>query len=754
MQLRDFLAQYADTLLEQVRGIRSIGDGQDDAPYRAKAEELSRKPYEKQMDTVLSLVHGFSAGRNALFLTAEMGTGKTMMAITTAYLVLPERSRVIVLCPSHLVSKWMREIQITIPGTIVHDLGEWSLTALLNLRHTPCQGREFYILGKEKAKLSYVKADALWEQKHLGRLLCPDCGTMAGTKKRRETRCENCGTVFWQADNTRLRRCAIADVIQRKFPGGFFDLFIADEVHQYKSGQSAQGNAFAYLANRSRKVLCLTGTLMGGYSSNLFYLMWRLMPGKMLDLLGESRSPGAAEKRFVESYGVIERTIKRSSDGDILGVASIARRNDRSKVIQKEKPGISPVIFTDFLLERSAFLRLQDIAANLPAYTEHVVSVPMDQEQEDAYKRLEQNLTQAVKLAVSQGSMRLLGAMLQSLMAYPDGCRRGETVIDPQNGSVIADAPMLDIQPLPKEEKLIEIVREEVAAGRRCLVYVEHTGTRDLIPDLERLLEQAGFRVAALRSTTVKAGEREAWINRAVKTQDVDVLICNPRLVETGLDLIDFPSIIFFQTGYSVFTLRQASRRSWRIGQQQPVKVYYLAYEHTLQAKALGLMANKMQVALMVEGELSDSGLTALADGESSIMVELAKTLIENSQVDVVGEWIQLKRTQLVMNGQISRRRPVTQQTTVTVSDGESTERVLFEEVLRGYVYLKGKKAVAVVDGKYTFEFSGGVVYFGKKPVGSYGKDGRGEINRKPIRLVRDRANRWLLYEQRIARAA
>ena len=754
MELKDFLAQYADTLLEQVRSVRPVGEGQDDTAYRARAEELSRKPYEKQMDTVLSLVHGFSAGRNALFLTAEMGTGKTMMAITTAYLALPERSRVIVLCPSHLVSKWMREIQITVPGAIVHDLGEWSLTALLNLRRTPCQGREFYILGKEKAKLSYVKAEALWGQKHLGRRLCPDCGALTGTRKRKESRCENCGSVFWQADNTRLRRCAIADVIQRKFARGFFDLFIADEVHQYKSGQSAQGNAFAYLANRSRRVLCLTGTLMGGYSSNLFYLMWRLMPGKMLDLLGESQSPGAAEKRFMESYGVIERTIRKSSDDDVLGVASIARRNDRSRVIQKEKPGISPVIFTDLLLERSTFLRLQDIAANLPDYTEHVISVPMEQEQEHAYKDLERDLTQAVRLALSQGSMRLLGAMLQALMAYPDGCRRGETIIDPHEGSVVASAPELDIQPLPKEEKLLEIVGREVAAGRRCLVYVEHTGTRDLIPDLKGMLEQAGFRVAALRSTTVRAGERESWIDHAVRTQDIDVLICNPRLVETGLDLIDFPSIIFFQTGHSVFTLRQASRRSWRIGQQQPVSVYYLAYENTLQAKALGLMANKMQVALMVEGELSDSGLTALADGESSIMVELAKTLIENSQVDVVGEWIQLKRTQLMMNGQISRRRPVTQQTTVTLSDGESRESVRFEEILRGYVYLKGKKAVAVVDGKYTFELSGGVIYFGKKPVGAYGKDGRGEINRKPIRLVRDRANRWLLFEQRVVRAA
>ena len=67
----------------------------------------------------------------------------------------------------------------------------------------------------------------------------------------------------------------------------------------------------------------------------------------------------------------------------------------------------------------------------------------------------------------------------------------------------------------------------------------------------------------------------------------------------------EFPTLIFFQTGYSVFTLRQASRRSWRIGQEQPVKVYYLNYGNTMQELALSLLAAKMETALAVEGETS-----------------------------------------------------------------------------------------------------------------------------------------------------
>jgi hypothetical protein len=46
--------------------------------------------------------------------------------------------------------------------------------------------------------------------------------------------------------------------------------------------------------------------------------------------------------------------------------------------------------------------------------------------------------------------------------------------------------------------------------------------------------------------------------------------------VETGLDLLAFPTLYFYETGYSLHTLRQASRRSWRIGQRHPVRVKFV----------------------------------------------------------------------------------------------------------------------------------------------------------------------------------
>ena len=113
-----------------------------------------------------------------------------------------------------------------------------------------------------------------------------------------------------------------------------------------------------------------------------------------------------------------------------------------------------------------------------------------------------------------------------------------------------------------------------------------------------------------MRADAVPPERREAWVADRVK-EGVNVTVCHPRLVQTGLDLMDFPTIVWFETDYSVYVMRQASRRSWRIGQTRPVKVVFMAYRNTLQADALKLVAKKLQSSLAVEGELPEDGLAA-----------------------------------------------------------------------------------------------------------------------------------------------
>ena len=78
--------------------------------------------------------------------------------------------------------------------------------------------------------------------------------------------------------------------------------------------------------------------------------------------------------------------------------------------------------------------------------------------------------------------------------------------------------------------------------------------------------------------------------------------------------------------------MRQASRRSWRIGQTRPVRVVFMAYRNSLQADALKLVAKKLQSSLAVEGELPEDGLAAYGDDGDDLMLALARKIVNGDE--------------------------------------------------------------------------------------------------------------------------
>ena len=116
--------------------------------------------------------------------------------------------------------------------------------------------------------------------------------------------------------------------------------------------------------------------------------------------------------------------------------------------------------------------------------------------------------------------------------------------------------PLSEDKLYPKEQSLVDLVAAERLAGHKVLVYATHTGTRDIIERMEQFLSQHGFKVGVLKADTVAPDRREAWVDERVK-QGVDVVVCHPRLVQTGLDLVDFPTICWFETEFSVFQSTQ-----------------------------------------------------------------------------------------------------------------------------------------------------------------------------------------------------
>lgn len=183
-----------------------------------------------------------------------------------------------------------------------------------------------------------------------------------------------------------------------------------------------------------------------------------------------------------------------------------------------------------------------------------------------------------------------------------------------------------DGEPSPKELALLRLCADQKAKGRRFLIYSVYSGTRDTTQRLKTMLDERGFKTAVLRAS-VEASRREDWVAEQLE-RGIDGLICNPELVKTGLDLLEFPTLVYMQTGFNVYTVQQASRRSWRIGQKLPVEVHFLGYEGSAQLDCLALMAKKIAVSQSTSGDMPDSGLDVLNQGGDAIEVALAKQLI------------------------------------------------------------------------------------------------------------------------------
>lgn len=417
------------------------------------------------------------------------------------------------------------------------------------------------------------------------------------------------------------------EYIKRYLPKDFFDVLFADEAHEYKNLGSAQGQAMGVLASCVRKVVMLTGTLMGGYAEDLFYLLFRALPAQMIEdgyKPNKNGSLSSAGLAFMRDHGVL-KDIYSESKGEAHKTAKGSKTTHRTE----KAPGFGPQGVLRCVLPYTVFLKLKDIGGNvLPPYEEEFREVAMTAEQGAAYHKMDANLTAELKQALARGDTTLLGKVLSVLLAWPDCAFRPENVVHPKTKNTLAFVPSIfkDDELMPKEQELIDICIKEKAAGRRVLAYSIYTGKRDTTSRLKVQLEKAGLKVAVLRSTEATE-TREEWILNQVD-RGVDVVITNPELVKTGLDLLDFPTIVFMQSGYNVYTLQQAARRSWRIGQKNAVKVIYLGYAETAQMKCLELMAKKIAVSQSTSGDVPESGLEVLNSDGDSIQVELARKLI------------------------------------------------------------------------------------------------------------------------------
>lgn len=434
------------------------------------------------------------------------------------------------------------------------------------------------------------------------------------------------------------RRYSLTRFIKKQMKG-YFDLAIFDEVQEYKAGGSAQGYSMADLISASRWQLALTGTIAGGYASDLFYTLYRLDPARMKQKGYPYGSKG--ERRFVEKYGTVETVYELVEDFQFHSMS-------RGKTVVPFRclPGISVMIFIEFLMDTALFLDLSDLSQYLPHLYEYVKFVPLEPEIKNEYVRVRQELK--ALMAEDKREKVLMGSFLQFSLSYTDMPYRRGPILSPVTGDIVSEPVdfsglVEEGKILNKERELVEIILKEQAEDRNCFVYCEYTGGDDAITYrikdvVEKNCKLAYNEVTVMESSSPSAVEREEWMHQKAM-EGTRVFICNAKCVATGLDFAfqylgrdyNYPTIIFYQTGYDMIKIWQASRRHYRLNQTMECRTYYIVSDDTLQPDVVEMIANKEAATSAIQGQFSSEGLSAMARGIDP-RVALAQSVAEQSE--------------------------------------------------------------------------------------------------------------------------
>jgi len=176
----------------------------------------------------------------------------------------------------------------------------------------------------------------------------------------------------------------------------------------------------------------------------------------------------------------------------------------------------------------------------------------------------------------------------------------------------------------PLERRLREIVHEELSEGRRIMVYIEQNDIRSMSRRLEWVLKEY---TPWTLPNNVEAEDRQEAILAAVSSGR-HVVIVPYRRVNEGLNLqrgID--TVIWFEMPMNLFMLDQASRRAWRLGKQEEVRIYYLVYAGTAGHYKLRKLGSQSGAAAAFAGEPARGALIEHAGADKTTLARLSHSL-------------------------------------------------------------------------------------------------------------------------------
>ncbi|MES3013984.1 MAG: DEAD/DEAH box helicase [Pseudomonadota bacterium] len=345
-------------------------------------------------------------------------------------------------------------------------------------------------------------------------------------------------------------------------------LLILDEAQMVKNAASRAATALRRLNARHR--LCVTGTPLENHLGELWAHFDFLMPG----FLGDTRSFTRLWRKPIET------------NGETLRAELLAQR-------------VRP-----FILRR----RKEDVASELPTKTEVIRLVQLQGAQRALYESVRVAADEQVRRVLARLSFN--GAQISILDAL---LKLRQVCCDPH---LVKGSKLPATMPRAKLEWLRDMLPELVAEGRRVLVFSQFTEMLALVAaELDALelpfLELTGETPVRTRGAVVKR----------FQAKEAPIFLLSLKAGGVGLNLTAADTVIHLDPWWNPAVERQATDRAHRIGQDQPVFVYKLVVEGSIEERMLALQARK---AALAEGVLGSDAATAVKFGPDDLRDLLA----------------------------------------------------------------------------------------------------------------------------------
>ncbi|MFS8581145.1 MAG: hypothetical protein LOD88_14125, partial [Novibacillus thermophilus] len=151
---------------------------------------------------------------------------------------------------------------------------------------------------------------------------------------------------------------------------------------------------------------------------------------------------------------------------------------------------------------------------------------------------------------------------------------------------------------------------------------------------VQKVLYRHGISSEILDTKTTPL-RRFEWLEEQ-RRKGTKVLIMNMSLVQVGLDIVNWPTILYYQLNDDINVIRQSSRRGWRLGQSKECRVYFLVNGGTQQFNQFQRLMSRRINAMLVEGriERSDSLAKYAQDDMSHLERDLSKSLAASELAD------------------------------------------------------------------------------------------------------------------------